>query len=157
MNPPRRLQRFRQRGGDLVAVQFVLIGLAALSGRRYKNVGIAQEMAGLTLMGLGGATVVGSGRTLGRSLSALPEPLDGAELITTGLYAQVRHPIYSGLLALGLGWGVLRGSSGALGWTAALALLFHFKSAREEKALLARFPDYATYSRQTKRFMPGLI
>ncbi|WP_029482590.1 methyltransferase family protein [Deinococcus marmoris] len=157
MTPQNRLQSFRQRGGDLVAAQFVLIGLVALSGRKRKSVGSFQKLAGLTLMGLGGAVVIGSGRTLGRNLSPLPEPLDTAQLVTGGLYAQIRHPIYSGLLALGLGWGILRGSRGALGWTAALAALFHFKSAREEKALLVRFPDYAAYRKRTKRFVPGVI
>lgn len=157
MTPPTRLQRFHQRGGDLVAAQFVLIGLVALSGRKRQRVGSLQKAAGLTLMALGGAVVVGSGRSLGRNLSALPEPPDTARLITTGLYAQVRHPIYSGLLALGVGWGASRGSWGALGWTAALAALFHFKAAREETALLARFPEYAAYRRQTKRFVPGVV
>ncbi|MFK7601276.1 methyltransferase family protein [Deinococcus sp. SM5_A1] len=157
MNPPGHLQRFRQRGGDLVAAQFVLIVLVALSGRKRQSVGGIQKAAGLTLMALGGAVVVGGGRTLGGNLSALPELLDTSELVTTGLYAQIRHPIYSGLLALGLGWGILRGSPEALGWTAALAALFHFKSAREEKALLARFPAYAAYRKRTKRFVPGVI
>ncbi|QFP78012.1 isoprenylcysteine carboxylmethyltransferase family protein [Deinococcus sp. AJ005] len=157
MNPQNRLQSFRQRGGDLVAAQFVLLALVALSGRQRSEVGVVQKTAGLALMGLGGAVVMGSGRTLGRNLSPLPEPLDTSELVTTGLYAHVRHPIYSGLLTLGLGWGVLRGSPGALGWTAALAPLFHFKSAREEKALLVRFPDYAAYRKRTKRFVPGVI
>lgn len=157
MTPQNRLQRFRQRGGDLVAAQFVLIGLVALSGWKSKSVGGIQKAAGLTLMGLGGAVVIGGGRTLGRNLSPLPEPLDTAQLVTNGLYTQIRHPIYSGLLALGLGWGVLRGSPGALGWTAALAALFHFKSAREEKALLVRFPAYAAYRKRTRRFVPGVI
>ncbi|OLV18364.1 methyltransferase family protein [Deinococcus marmoris] len=157
MTPPTRLQNFRQRGGDLVAAQFVLIVLVALGGRKRKSVGVVQKVAGLTLMALGGAVVAGGGRGLGRNLSPLPEPLDTAQLVTTGLYAHVRHPIYSGLLALGLGWGILRGSWGALGWTAALAALFHFKSAREEKALLVRFPDYAAYCKRTKRFVPGVI
>ncbi|MDV6375985.1 methyltransferase family protein [Deinococcus arenicola] len=157
MNPVSRLQHFRQRGGDLVTAQFVLLGLVALSGRRSHSVDVMQKVAGCGLMVLGGVVVVGSGRTLGRNLSPLPEPLDTAELVTTGLYAHVRHPIYSGLLALGLGWGVLRGSAGALGWTVALAALFHFKSEREEKALLARFPGYAAYRERTRRFVPGVI
>ncbi|MBB6018361.1 methyltransferase family protein [Deinococcus radiopugnans] len=157
MTLPSRLQRFRQRGGVFVAAQFVLIGLVALRGRKCKSVGILQKAAGLSLMALGGAIVASGGRSLGRNLSALPEPLDGAQLVTTGLYGHIRHPIYSGLVALGLGWGVLRGSPGALGWTAALATLFHFKASREETALLARFPEYAAYRKRTKRFVPGVV
>ncbi|GGO35505.1 hypothetical protein [Deinococcus humi] len=61
------------------------------------------------------------------------------------------------MLALGLGWAVRRGSAGALGWTAALATLFHFKAAHEEAALLARFPAYAAYRRRTRRFVPGVL
>ena len=118
-----------------------------------------QRLAGLGLMGVGGAIVVGGGHTLGRNLSALPEPPDGAQLVTSGLYARIRHPhpIYSGVLALGLGWAVWRGSAGAQGWTAALAALFHFKATREETALLARFPAYAAYRRRTRRFVPGVL
>lgn len=157
MTPFSRLQHLRQRGGVFVAVQFALMALVVLSGRQRSEVGVVQKTAGLALLGLGGAVVMGSGRTLGRNLSPLPDPLATSELVTIGLYARVRHPIYSGLLALGLGWGVLRGSPGALGWTAALAALFHFKSAREEGALLARFPAYAAYSKRTKRFVPGVI
>ncbi len=152
-----RLQRFSRRGGAFVAAQFVLMALVAGGGRRHNRVGAVQRAAGLTLLGLGGAVMLGGGRTLGRNLSALPEPPDTAQLVTSGLYGQVRHPIYSGILALGLGWALLRGSASALGWTAALAALFHFKSAREETALLARFPGYAAYRRRTKRFVPGVI
>ena len=140
-----------------MAAQFVLMALVVRSGRQQNEVGALQKAAGLALMGVGGAVMVGSGRTLGRNLSALPEPLDSAHLVTTGLYGQVRHPIYSGVLALGLGWAALRGSSGALGWTAALAALFHFKAAHEETALQARFPEYAAYRERTKRFVPGVL
>lgn len=157
MHPSGRLQRFRARGGAFVAAQFVLMALVALSGRQGQRAAALQRAAGLGLLGLGGAVMLGSGRTLGRNLSPLPEPLDGAQLVTTGLYGQVRHPIYSGLVALGVGWSILRGSPGALGWTAALALLFHFKSSREETALLARFPQYAAYRERTKRFVPGVL
>ncbi|CAM3487200.1 hypothetical protein DESA109040_14320 [Deinococcus saxicola] len=72
MNPPRRLQRFRQRGGVFVAVPFALMALVALSGRQQNEVGVLQKTAGLALLGLGGAVVTGSGRTLGRNLIRTP-------------------------------------------------------------------------------------
>jgi protein-S-isoprenylcysteine O-methyltransferase Ste14 len=40
---------------------------------------------------------------LGRSLTAMPNPAERATLKTTGLYRFVRHPLYTGLLALVLG------------------------------------------------------
>jgi protein-S-isoprenylcysteine O-methyltransferase Ste14 len=41
---------------------------------------------------------------------------------------------------------------------AALAVLWRAKSGVEERALAARFPDYAEYRRHTPhRFLPGLL
>ncbi|CAM3609048.1 methyltransferase family protein [Deinococcus frigens] len=157
MTAQSRFRRFRQRGGALVAAQFALIGLVFVGAWRGGRVSRLQKGAGLTLVVLGGAVVVGGGRSLGQGFSVMPEPTDTAQLVTDGLYARVRHPIYSSLLAISLGWALFWGSREALGWTVALAALLHFKSAREETALLARFPHYAAYRRRTKRFVPGVV
>lgn len=43
---------------------------------------------------------------LNRNLSPFPSPKLGAHLIKNGLYKYIRHPIYSGVLAVGIGLGL---------------------------------------------------
>ena len=79
------------------------------------------------------------------------------ELVTTGPYARVRHPIYSGLLLAGLGTVLTLGMQ----WLPAMVLVgvFFVLSARtEEKMLSEQFPDaYPSYRRRTKMLIPFVL
>ena len=83
-----------------------------------------------------------------------PRPRAGAQLVTGGVYAVVRHPIYTGVVLGATGWGLLAASPGALACAAALFLLFDLKSRREEAWLTERFPGYAPYRARTRRLLP---
>ena len=145
-------------GQRYVAAQLLLLlGIAAAPlGRRPAFGTPLTARLGLGLMATGAALTVWGGGTLGRQLTALPEPVAGAELIETGAYHYVRHPIYGGLLLLALGWSVHRGSAPGLSLTAGLLALLQAKTRYEERALRARFPRYAGYARRVRRFFPGL-
>jgi protein-S-isoprenylcysteine O-methyltransferase Ste14 len=93
---------------------------------------------------------------LGPNLTALPAPTDAGELVVTGIYRRVRHPIYAGVIAVALGWAFFVVSPAALVVALALAGWLDLKSRREEAWLLARYPGYAAYRRGTSRFVPGL-
>ena len=79
-------------------------------------------------------------------------------LVTTGIYAYIRHPLYSSLLLLT--WGIffkaLSLPSTAL---ALVATTFLFATARADEAECIRFfgDDYQTYMGKTKRFIPFLF
>jgi protein-S-isoprenylcysteine O-methyltransferase Ste14 len=90
----------------------------------------------------------------GRGLSALPYPRAGISLIQTGPYALVRHPMYSGLLALGFGWGLSVQSWLTLAYAALLFVFLDLKSRREEKWLIERFPAYRDYQQRVRRLVP---
>lgn len=91
---------------------------------------------------------------LGRSLSIFPRPKDDAVLATRGVYALVRHPIYSGVIASAFAWGFwLQGPLTLLGCVA-LVGLFNGKAVLEERWLLERFPEYSDYRNRTKRLIP---
>jgi protein-S-isoprenylcysteine O-methyltransferase Ste14 len=107
----------------------------------------------MLLGGLGSLWALGG---LGRHLSMLPHPKDGAPLVLTGAYAWVRHPIYVFVLLLGGGWALAWRSAAAGAAWAALALLFDLKARREERLLAERFPAYEAYRRRVARFIPHL-
>jgi protein-S-isoprenylcysteine O-methyltransferase Ste14 len=91
---------------------------------------------------------------LNSNLSPFPTPKDNAVLIQNGLYAWVRHPIYTGVLLLFLGYGIYLASLYKLLITFLLWLLFYFKTQYEEVQLQRKFFEYKNYKRKTGRFLP---
>lgn len=96
--------------------------------------------------------------TLGGNWSSTVTFKSGHELIRTGPYRFVRHPIYTGLLVMALGttldFGQLRC------WLAlpVMAAAFWLKLRHEERLLLRHFPEqYPAYMRQVKALVPFLI
>jgi protein-S-isoprenylcysteine O-methyltransferase Ste14 len=80
------------------------------------------------------------------------------ELMTTGIYRYIRHPMYSSLLLLAWGvfWKAPSWPAAALVAVATACLLATAKS--EEQENLRFFgPAYAAYMRQTKMFIPFLF
>lgn len=91
---------------------------------------------------------------LGRNLTPNPKPIDNGQLVQTGAYAVVRHPIYSGLifgmLAIGLFLNSLVGILSAV----ILFIFFDLKSRREEQWLSEKYPTYEAYRRKTRKLIP---
>jgi len=80
------------------------------------------------------------------------------ELITTGPYAFVRHPIYSGLLAGFLGCAIARGEWRGLVAVALIVAALWPKLRLEEKWMQARFGDsYDVYCRRVARIVPHIL
>jgi protein-S-isoprenylcysteine O-methyltransferase Ste14 len=83
---------------------------------------------------------------------------DQHQLVTKGLYARIRHPIYLGGLVGSLGAGLAFRSVLVTG----LSLLIFFRVFRhrmdaEEKLLENQFGnDYVLYKQRTKRLIPGV-
>jgi len=126
-------------------------GLYALDSR------ISMGLFGLLLCAYGiGLAILG--RTwLGRNWGMPMSPKENPELVTTGPYAWVRHPIYSGLLLAVLGSAI--GQS--LLWLLPLIAYgphFILSARREEKLLSERFPEaYRAYMRRTKMLLPFVL
>ncbi len=144
------------KGVRFVAVQAALFVVVGAGPGWFGGVGSAGALRALALavMALGVVLALAAGFRLGRNLTPLPVPVADGRLVTSGVYAFARHPIYGGLLVLALGWSALAGSVGTLAATLALWALFEVKSRFEERALLARYPEYARYRAGTRRFVP---
>jgi protein-S-isoprenylcysteine O-methyltransferase Ste14 len=82
----------------------------------------------------------------------------GHELITTGPYALVRHPIYTGILTGFLGTAIaLSQVRGAIGFVL-MFVAFWVKLRMEEEWMHSQFGEtYATYARQTDALLPYLL
>jgi len=93
-------------------------------------------------------------RHLGRNRTPLPEPRAGGELVTTGIYARLRHPLNASMMAMGFGWALLWSSPAGLALALALTLFLHAKTRLEEKFLRTRFAGYADYARNVPRYLP---
>jgi protein-S-isoprenylcysteine O-methyltransferase Ste14 len=79
-------------------------------------------------------------------------------LVTTGIYAYIRHPLYSSLLLLT--WGIFFKAPSLPSTALALvATAFLIATARADEAECIRFfgDDYQTYMGKTKRFIPFLF
>ena len=89
---------------------------------------------------------------LGTNLTPWPSPKDSSQLVTSGLYAWSRHPIYACLAWFGLGLALATGSWWRIGVTACLWVLFWRKATYEERMLQERYPSYESYAQQVPRF-----
>jgi protein-S-isoprenylcysteine O-methyltransferase Ste14 len=148
------------RGGSWVVAQFALMGAALVaivvppdwpSGARD-----ALVVIGVVLLVLGVIVAVAAGRALGRAMTPFPRPIEGAELVETGPYRVVRHPVYTGGLLFFVGWSLIAGPV-ALALTLALAALWAGKIAVEERYLRATHPGYVDYARRVRRrLVPGV-
>jgi protein-S-isoprenylcysteine O-methyltransferase Ste14 len=141
----------------LTAVVIVAVRLGAFRGHGAGDTDPWRAGAGLALFmpGLGFAiwARIHMGRNWGTPMTQKEEP----ELVTSGPYRLVRHPIYSGILVAGLGT--------ALGlswwWLIAVglaAIYFLYSATVEERYLTQQFADsYPLYKRSTKMLLPFLF
>jgi protein-S-isoprenylcysteine O-methyltransferase Ste14 len=78
-------------------------------------------------------------------------------VISTGPYAWVRHPMYSGVMLFFVGVPLLLGSWWGLAMAPLFAVLFAVRTRIEEKALIKGLPGYADYRAHVRyRLVPGL-
>ncbi|UYN82872.1 MAG: isoprenylcysteine carboxylmethyltransferase family protein [Microcella sp.] len=141
----------------LVGAQFLfLLLLGFMPWGDLWSRGIGTVVFGLVFVALGIGIALAAGAGLGRTLTPSPVPKADGELVTTGVYGFVRHPIYSGLLLLGIGLVIIGASVlHLLAWVALLSVLMA-KSRFEEWMLAARYPDYAAYAARVGRLVPGI-
>lgn len=112
---------------------------------------------GVALTGAGVAFAIWARKHLGENWSATVTVKKDHELIRTGPYARVRHPIYTGMLLAMLGAALVLGEIRGLAAFAIAAMSFYYKARKEERFLSGEFgPQFAEHARQTGMFLPRL-
>lgn len=90
------------------------------------------------------------------NFSIFPAPKSDAQLITSGPYRRIRHPMYSSVLLFGLACVFAWPSVWAILSWMALWITLDRKSRLEETFLEERYPQYASYRSTAGRFLPSL-
>src|SRR3984957_11654607 len=95
---------------------------------------------------------------LGSNWSSAVTIKQGHELITTGPYAVVRHPIYTGILIGFLGMAIAISEVRGFIDFGLIFLAFWIKLRMEEQWMRAQFGEvYSTYARRTAALVPYLL
>lgn len=150
-----RTRRSRPAAGLII---IVFIALRVLRGKETLMIhSVPVQVVGVVLFVAGLALAVWAriylGRNWGMPMSERAEP----ELVTSGPYRFVRHPIYSGILLAVLGSAL----STTLFWLAALVLLgayFIYSARVEEQTMTRSFPSqYPSYKARTKMLIPLVL
>lgn len=150
-----------QRGEYWVLMQaLLLLGFAVLpayklSLRHPLALQLAWGLAGIAA-GFAVVLIVSSVLGLGSNLTPLPHPRDDGQLVQTGIYTIVRHPLYSGLIFAALSWALLQVSLSHLIGTIVCFGFFNAKANREERWLTEKFPDYSAYQKRVKKLLPWI-
>ncbi len=154
----------QSRGASFVGVRIVVIVivLALLRAGVFRGRGTTIDNPwfqgiGLAVFLLGIALAVWARRYLGRNWGTpMSEKID-PELVTTGPYRHVRHPIYSGIILGMIGTALAVGPY----WLIPVVVLggyFVYSATVEERTMERLFPDtYPAYKRSTKMLIPFLF
>jgi protein-S-isoprenylcysteine O-methyltransferase Ste14 len=112
---------------------------------------------GLAMTAVGIGIAIWARLSLGSNWSGMVALKKDHQLVSSGLYRWVRHPIYSGILLAMFGTAMIAGHlRGWLGMALAFGA-FYFKARREERFLREEFgPSFEAHSRRTGMFLPRL-
>ncbi len=141
----------------LVALRIPGLRHALRVAQAYEARSVLLGLIGVVLCALGIGLAILARVYLGRNWGMPMTRKDNPELIITGPYAYVRHPIYSGMLLATLGSTL--GES--VVWGLALILFgvyFIYSARQEERIMLERFPEqYRAYMQKTKMLLPFVL
>jgi protein-S-isoprenylcysteine O-methyltransferase Ste14 len=158
MTDARSSNTFAARGGWWVVTQSVLMFAAVGLAVRYPGDWTRTPViaTGGMLFAIGGYFGIAGVLVLGKNRTPFPQPRAGSQLIQHGIYARVRHPLYTSVMLASLGWALLWQSVASFIAVLTLIPFFHAKARREEESLHQTFPAYADYARRVPRFLPRL-
>ena len=158
-----RTIRRESSGSRLLVLAMLAVGFALLINPRVAPEEFARPVfhstalfdAGLAIMILGLAFTVWARVHLGRLWSGAVTLKEGHELIRSGPYGIVRHPIYTGLVAASVGTALARGTISAIFGLVLICVVCLIKIRAEERLMTEQFPDaYRDYRREVRALIP---
>ncbi|MHB8086450.1 MAG: methyltransferase family protein [Dehalococcoidia bacterium] len=137
-----------------IIASFLLPLIPVFNFLNYAPVNPILSSIGVILCVTGMAFLVWGRQRLGRNWSQTVAAKKEPELVTSGPYRYVRHPIYAGGLVAALGSAIVCGGA----WIFLLLILgtiFILRVGAEDRLMQQQFPDeYPAYKRRTKALIP---
>ena len=161
----RNVQSNRERQGSFIRFVIIFVVIAFLRTTIFRDLAHAKifssihfvQGCGVLICAVGIAFAIWArihiGKNWGMPMSQKIEP----ELITTGPYRFVRHPIYTGLIIAMIGSSFAESLTWII-WLVFLGGYFIYSAKSEEKSMMLQFPDkYPEYMRRTKMLIPFIF
>jgi protein-S-isoprenylcysteine O-methyltransferase Ste14 len=152
-----RSTRFVAVRVGILLIVILLLRTRALKGHAPSTSNPWLQGIGIALFVLGLLLAIWARLYLGRNWGMPMTQKDDPELVTTGPYHSIRHPIYSGILLAMIGTAI----AVSLYWLVAVLILgayFVYSAFMEERFMADRFPEsYPEYRRSTKMLVPFLF
>tara|TARA_A100000164_G_scaffold296473_1_gene270553 strand:- start:53 stop:526 length:474 start_codon:yes stop_codon:yes gene_type:complete len=140
---------------SLVILQFFIIILHFIQWefipkKEIIRVDLIFSFVGFLLIIISSIVMLMAIKELGINLSPLPRPKANGNLITSGIYNFMRHPMYYSLILISFGFFLTKFSFYHLCLTISLSLIIKFKIIVEEKYLNKIFKNYCSYTNKVK-------
>jgi protein-S-isoprenylcysteine O-methyltransferase Ste14 len=152
-----RWTQFARVWAGIILVVLLMTRLRIFSGHRTATGNPWLLGVGLAIFVLGLALAVWARVFLGRNWGMPMSQRARHELVTTGPYGRIRHPIYSGIILGMIGTAI----AVSLTWLNAVAILgayFLVSAVIEERTMARLFPaDFPSYKRATKMLIPYVL
>lgn len=138
---------------SLVLGQFTLIGALFLISFPWTfSLWVILFQAGAVLLGLWALKTMHLGH-----FNIIPDPMPEIDLVTTGPYRFIRHPMYASILYFFAPVALAESQPGTWLLFLALALNLLLKLHYEEFLLRQKLKDYALYQSRSKKIIPYLF
>ena len=139
----------------LVFLQFFIIflhffQLELIPNKQIIQINYLSYFLGILLIIISSIFILIAIKDLGRNLSPFPKPKANSNLVTTGIYRFMRHPMYYSLIIISFGVFLTKLSIYHLCLTITLTLLIKFKIILEEQYLKNKFKNYFLYKNVVK-------
>jgi protein-S-isoprenylcysteine O-methyltransferase Ste14 len=153
------LARFQRMVPLVVAYSLIFYQVTRVGwlGKRFVADTSAAAVIGVTLTTAGVAFAIWARWHLGANWSAIVSIREQHELIRTGPYRRVRHPIYTGMLLAMAGTALVLGELRGLLAFAITLFAFYWKARKEEAWLTREFGEsFEAHAKQTGMFLPKI-
>jgi protein-S-isoprenylcysteine O-methyltransferase Ste14 len=158
---PSNMNRFIAVRLGLIVLAIILFRFLNVQNYSFQSRVISHDVlvpiAGLMILLSGLLLAIWARLYLGRNWGVPMSQKQDPELITSGPYHYIRHPIYAGILLAMLGSAI----ASSIFWLTILVIsgvYFIYSAVIEEKIMTEQFPkDYPAYKRKTKMLIPFVI
>lgn len=141
----------------IVSLAFNITGLRRLVNYHVFPAVPFVQYLGVFICALGIAFAIWARIHLGKNWGMPMALKDQPDLVRTGPYRLIRHPIYTGIAVAMLGSMITVGFTWLV-WLMLSGVYFIYSAKKEEKVLLLQFPgEYSEYMHQTKMFIPYIF